>query len=791
MIVKTNSKLLNICTSLLAFNRYCLKKILGQPLINLLVVILLLPFGVHAQLTAEQEKKVDSLKQVVQYAPHDTLKVNAILAWGKTIRRADGETYQKLLDKADSICDLNLTVNQSSSLQTFFIKKKSKIINLRGDFHRDHGDYDTALGFYTQALNLIKQTNDQIELAATYNSIGIVYGMQADYKTCEEWMMKSLAIYEQLDDKDGMASTYNNLGNIHYYQGDYKPAIDFWSQSLKMKEETGDKRGMANTLNNIGNIHKAQNDNEKAIDYYNQSLALYEELDAPDGMITTSSNLAGIYLDLGQIEKAQSLYWMCYETSLSLDDKKGISDAYNGLGMVYKTRGNLDSAEIYFNHSLSLREGMGDAKGIAETLNHLAGIYFEKGRIKDAIQLSERSMNLGREMNSLTHIKTAAELLWKINKKINNPARALEMHELYIQIRDSLQSEENKMEIIRHEFEYQYEKQAAADSILASESNKIKDAQIHAKNLESKQRKLENYVLLGILAITLVLGGIIFHRFRVTKVQKGIIETQKLQVDQAYGILEVKNREITDSIKYAQRIQKAILPTNKRVNECLKDSFILYQPKDIVAGDFYWLEERDGKILFAASDCTGHGVPGAMVSVICVNGLNRAVRENGLTEPGKILDKTRELVIAEFEKSDDEVKDGMDISLCSLSWQDMQMQWAGANNPLWIFRKDKQEIQEIKADKQPIGKVENPASFKTHQVAVNKGDIIYLITDGFKDQFGGKKGKKFKASHLKNLLLSVCDESMETQRKIISEAFENWKGNLEQIDDVCILGVRI
>jgi serine phosphatase RsbU (regulator of sigma subunit) len=600
------------------------------------------------------------------------------------------------------------------------------------------------------------------------------------------------------DDKDGMASSYNNLGNIHYYQGDYKPAIDFWTQSLKMKEESGDRLGMANTLNNIGNIYKEQDDNAKAIDYYNQSLAIYQELDEPDGLMTTSNNLAGIYLDMGQIEKARSLYWMCYEKSMSLDDKKGLSDAYNGLGLVYKELDKLDSAEIYFNQSLILRESIGDAKGIAETLNHLATIYFEKGNIKLAIQFSERSMQLGREMNSRTHIKTAAELLWKINKKINNPAKALEMYELFIQMRDSLQSEENRMEIMRHEFEYQYEKQAAADSILAAESNKIKDAELQTKNLESKQRKMQNYVLLGILALTLILGGIIFHRFRVTKMQKGIIESQKLQVDQAYDILEIKNREITDSIKYAQRIQNAILPTNKRIKECLQDSFILYQPKDIVAGDFYWLEQRDGKILFAASDCTGHGVPGAMVSVICVNGLNRAVRENGLTEPGKILDKTRELVIAEFEKSDDDVKDGMDISLCALSMSDMKLEWAGANNPLWIFRHDQKQIEEIKPDKQPIGKVEKPTAFNTHQVKVNKGDIVYLITDGYKDQFGGENlpdgrvgGKKFKAAHLKKLLLSMHHESMDTQKKILADTFEMWKGNLEQVDDVCILGIRI
>jgi serine phosphatase RsbU (regulator of sigma subunit) len=249
--------------------------------------------------------------------------------------------------------------------------------------------------------------------------------------------------------------------------------------------------------------------------------------------------------------------------------------------------------------------------------------------------------------------------------------------------------------------------------------------------------------------------------------------------------------EIQDSINYAKRIQSAILPSDRMIKEALTDSFILYKPKDIVAGDFYWLEKSSDQILIAAADCTGHGVPGAMVSVICNNALNRSVREFGLKEPGKILDKTREIVISEFEKSDDEVKDGMDISLCSLSLSALTLYWSGANNPLWILRKDSTEIEEIKADKQPIGKYAAAKSFTTHQKNLEKGDLIYLITDGYQDQFGGDKGKKFKAAELKNLLVSISKETMENQRKKIDLAFETWRGKLEQIDDVCIIGIRV
>ena len=249
--------------------------------------------------------------------------------------------------------------------------------------------------------------------------------------------------------------------------------------------------------------------------------------------------------------------------------------------------------------------------------------------------------------------------------------------------------------------------------------------------------------------------------------------------------------EIQDSIKYTKRIQSAILPPQKLVKEYLPESFVLYKPKDIVAGDFYWMEHKGDSILFAAADCTGHGVPGAMVSVVCHNGLNRSVREYGLTDPGKILDKTRDIILEEFEKSEEEVKDGMDISLCVFNIKEKVLEWSGANNPLWVVRKNASEIEEIKPNKQPIGKFAEPKPFTTHRISLASGDTVYVFTDGYQDQFGGDKGKKFKAAQFKALLLQIQSFPMEDQRQRIDQAFESWRGKLEQVDDVCVIGVRV
>jgi serine phosphatase RsbU (regulator of sigma subunit) len=295
---------------------------------------------------------------------------------------------------------------------------------------------------------------------------------------------------------------------------------------------------------------------------------------------------------------------------------------------------------------------------------------------------------------------------------------------------------------------------------------------------------------------------IIFRSNRQKQLANKIITQQKNEVEEQKHLVEEKNKEITDSINYAKRIQSAILPQPRLVKEYFKDSFILYKPKDIVAGDFYWFEVIEDLIFFAAADCTGHGVPGALVSVVCHNALNRSVKEFALTNPAEILNKTREIVIAEFEKSDEDVKDGMDISLCAINLESNILQWSGANNPLWILSKNNEELGnapgselveviETKPDKQPIGKFAFAKDFTKHEFQLHKGDEIYIFTDGFQDQFGGEKGKKYKVSRLRELLIALNLQTMDEKRTKIEEAFRDWKGELDQVDDVCIIGVRI
>jgi ligand-binding sensor domain-containing protein/serine phosphatase RsbU (regulator of sigma subunit) len=296
------------------------------------------------------------------------------------------------------------------------------------------------------------------------------------------------------------------------------------------------------------------------------------------------------------------------------------------------------------------------------------------------------------------------------------------------------------------------------------------------QKLKEKQRELEEIVTI---------------RTQEISNQKEIVEHQK-------ELVQEKQKEIIDSITYAKRLQQAILPPQNLITNHLPNNFVLYHPKDIVAGDFYWMHVEGDLVFIAAADSTGHGVPGAMVSIVCSNALEKAVNEFRLTDTGEILDKTTDLVLDTFAKSGEEIKDGMDISLLGYNKSTKQITWSGANNQLWYIINtfseggiQEKELIEIKADKQPIGKSDHRKNFTTHYINYQEGIIFYLMTDGYPDQFGGPKGKKFKYKQLEELLISNSNNALINQKDILSREFELWRGDLEQVDDVTIIGIKL
>jgi len=325
---------------------------------------------------------------------------------------------------------------------------------------------------------------------------------------------------------------------------------------------------------------------------------------------------------------------------------------------------------------------------------------------------------------------------------------------------------------------------------LVSKANK----QIGVISVQSFQKNAYTSYHLNILKSLAVFVDIALENaLMYEQVEQKVID-RTVEVVKQKEQLEEKNKDITDSINYAKRIQEALLPSLPSMKRLFPESFIFFQPRDIVSGDFYWFAEKNGRRIIAAVDCTGHGVPGAFMSMIGNSFLNEIVNERGITDPSLILNELRQLVVRSLKQdvAESSSNDGMDISL--LSFQDTghhtHVEWAGANNPLWLIRND--TCLEWKPDKHPISYFRGEGKpFTRHALDLQKGDSIYLFTDGYADQFGGPKGKKYKYKQLQQSLLSMQQETLEKQKTLLQKAFADWKGTLEQVDDVLIIGVRV
>jgi serine phosphatase RsbU (regulator of sigma subunit) len=450
------------------------------------------------------------------------------------------------------------------------------------------------------------------------------------------------------------------------------------------------------------------------------------------------------------------------------------SENWYGLTNIYKVYGNLyfnleqfHKALSYFYSAVKIADKIENRKSLIRVLNNIGLCYYELQQNDSALFFLRESARLSNEMGVISTLANTYMNISLVFEELDNSDSALHYLKKYTELNDTL---------------YNSEKTSILKSITERYESERKQAQID--NLKV-QRNL-TYAIIGV-----VLGSLIVLIIQIRKIinQKRIVDSQKAD-------LQHKNNEIFSSINYAKRIQKAILPPDRMVNELLGDSFIIYLPKDIVAGDFYWMDspsQAENEVFFAACDCTGHGVPGALVSVVCYNALNRSINEFGRRFPGEIFDKTRELVLENFEKSDEVVQDGMDASLAMLKRDSMDLFWAGANNPLWLVRNtnDQPQLIEYKPDKQPIGKGYENTPFKTHQIKLEKDDCIYLFTDGYTDQFGGDKGKKLTKARFRELLLSINALSMNEQKQELFNFYNLYRGGEEQVDDVCIIGLRV
>lgn len=711
-----------------------------------------------------QNHEIDSLKKVAFSATKDTVRFNALMSIGNLHQG----------NQNDTAVYFHLKGAKLANNKQLFLQKGQALRAVGVDYYYD-GNYDTCLYYFSEAL-----------LSAD----------KAFSVTKDSTMLYRINFLK--------ASILGNIGSTYYAQSDFAKSLTYYYQALALSELMKNKRLQAFNLSNIGVVYSDINDDKKALSHYLRALAINKDLGNKKAQSINLGNIGIIYSSFGDSalfkEKSLSLAKGYFQQALFyLNASQTIDEEMNNvsgqaanlinIGNVYKALADYDRALHYYERSITLCEQIEDRTNMQSALADVGIILLRKGNYGEAEIYLQKSLKLANELGSLQRRYNAHYYLSSLYENKKDVTNAFNHYKLYVALRDSFSSEENTKKIIEQELRFNFQKKATADSVKVDGEKKIVAAQL-------KQEKTRRFALYGGLIMVVLFAAFFYNRFQVTRKQKKIIEEKEKETKKQNDIIsyqkhlvEEKQNEIIESITYAKRLQEAILPSQSFINHFIPRNFVLYKPKDLVAGDFYWAEEINGLFFIAAADSTGHGVPGAMVSVVCSNALNRTVKEFNVTETGKILDKTRELVLETFAKGGNEVKDGMDVSLLCIDPKNKQVYWSGANNSLLYVSNG--TLHEIKADKQPIGKTEFPKPFTTHRLACQENTSFYLYTDGFADQFGGPKGKKFKHKQFADLLLSVSDKSPSEQMQIINHAFETWKSNLEQVDDVCVIGIKI
>ncbi|HEX7415281.1 MAG TPA: tetratricopeptide repeat protein [Bacteroidia bacterium] len=558
-------------------------------------------------------------------------------------------------------------------------------------------------------------------------------------------------------------------------------------ENLTIREKLKDKEGIANAYHDIGQVYNDQGISDKAILNYELCLTLRTQLNDKKGIAVVYSDLGIMYDIAGKYAKALRHNMMSLKIREEIKDSAGLPDSYINIGIIYKEQGDYNEALKYYRACLPLYQKTNYTRGIISYYYSIGEIYRLKRDFASAQTMLNKAIDLAHKIASKSNIRDIYQELSFLDSTKGNYKFAFQNYIKYISYRDSLINEESTKRTFEEQFKYDTEKREAA-----AKAEQDKKGALAAS--DKKRQQLIVYAVAGVLLIVIIFSALLYKRFRLTNKQKKIIEIKSKETEEQKHLIEEHQKEIIDSITYAKRLQQAILPTVDAVKEHLPNSFIYYQPKDIVAGDFYWMHTTNEAVYLAAADCTGHGVPGAMVSVVCSNALNRAVNEFDLTDTGRILDKTRELVIETFEKSDKNVKDGMDISLLRVEFPiiqaggEIKIQWSGANNSLWYIINN--ELVEIKADKQPIGKYSDETPFKTNSFSLNSTVSFYLFSDGYADQFS-VNDKKLMKKKFKDIVLSVQNLSMQEQKNTIEKSHIDWKGAAEQSDDVLVIGIKL
>lgn len=599
-----------------------------------------------------------------------------------------------------------------------------------------------------------------------------------------DYARQSMALAEKLNDERDYCYIYHVAGAIYLDMAEQGKALELFLKAVSYGRKYGQYLELGHVFNSIGNFYSKQGDYRKAISYYLQSVEAHTKSGSANSVYTPYNNLSSSYLKLNKMDSAIYYINFCVEFNENNRNNYRLTYNYITLSEIYTDSEHKKKAMYFGVKAVETARLLNDKYTMAKALSQAGTAYYANGKDQEAIDAFNEAIILAGETGDISTSQASVFLLSHVYEERGDFKNALACYKVYKSFWDSTMNRENLEQIRTAEAKFDNEKKQKEIELLAEKQKR--------SAAESEKGRLYLYfAIAGIVSLGILLV-LLFNNNRSKHRANKELASFNERISEQKNMLEEKNQEITDSINYAKRIQQSILTSAPYFNRYTRDSFILFKPKDIVSGDFYWALEHEGNFLVMTADCTGHGVPGAMMSMMGVNFLNEIVNERRIISPAAVLNQLRKDIIKALnpEGSLTETKDGMDCCLCRFDFIKGELTYANANNVFYLIRNG--TITTSRTNKMPVGAGHgDTVPFEEWSMSLLPGDVLVALTDGYPDQFGGPKGKKFKYKQLEELLLAYAHLPMNDMKEKLNDAFEQWKGDLEQIDDVCVVGIRI
>lgn len=641
---------------------------------------------------------------------------------------------------------------------------------------------EAALKISAYALKKAVKIHDLVGMAESYNVMGITYKYLGDYSHALNCQLKSLNIRMIYGEKKGIAKACNNIALVYSLQNNYLKAIEYQLKSLKLKEDLSDTAGLAISYENLGKIYSDQRNSKHALNFYKKALKLNLQFKDSEGLAFDYLIIGSEYMTANNFPLARKYLEMALKIKSKINETdKVTSDIYNRMADLNSEEGKFQFALQLYKRSLKLNLILNDKRNTSISYLNIGNLYLKMGDLYESESYLKKSLALSYEINDNIIKSDNYELLMKLYENKADYFQAYLYAKLFKKLSDESSSINNFEKINELGIKYETDKKEK-EIVLLNKDKDLKAIEI------SHQKSVRNYFI-GIALIILVSTFFIFRLYKNKQKDNILLQEQKAEI-------EIQKKSITDSINYAYRIQKSILPSLEHFHSIIPQSFVFNKPKDIVSGDFYWLHETspfkyssvNTKVLLALADCTGHGVPGAFMSMMGVELLNEAVNESH--SPAKILQIVDEGIRRALHTNNlESKKDGMDMALCAFDFEKNTLKFCGANRPVYRIRKGQLDI--FVPQKTAVGFSEQGFVFENNEIDIQKDDCIYLFSDGYADQFGGDRDKKLTTKKFKDLLLSIQDVPIKEQGILLDNFIAKWAGNSPQVDDMLVIGLKV